>query len=451
MIGKMRPAHAVSSAPKRGGPGRESAGPALFQVRHRRLLSWRVRLGVVFLALLLAGAAQLSFAQSNTGLGGGTRYTDKAPSGFLDDLEALLDNLILPNIPGAIMLLFMSSLFSSINFYSAVQSKRRPLRVMTRYLAAWIFFNYLFALIVLVLILPKDMSLSEINKTLFVYCLAATAMPEIAANLKLQLGNSTNAIDLYKYKIKVSDLITERLGSCVAEQRCKELMALAYFYQGRLDRFLDKLAILQNQEDLTREEIDEIGAFAEQLKNSPVDGKASRVIELQNEHHKIVPKLIRFFRDDIRYFVSSPVAEMMARLHPLLGIDEARKLVEAGVTSPRGFLWRGRFKYFRKRLADSTGIDESRLASLYYSTRETEKKRWLARIRWGAVAMAVLIIVLGGISFIQKRTLVGFTPDPTTLGQIVSKPLTPEEINGEATPSYPEISTIQPSTMEPIR
>ena len=392
---------------------------------------WRIPVFAFCIYIAVTGA---SYAANGTGLHETPLYgTNEAP-GLLENLNALLQNLILPNVPGALMLLILSSLFSSINFYTAVKSKRRPFRVMARYLSVWIFLNYLFALLVLLLILPSDQSLSTINKTLFVYCLVATAMPEVAANLRLQLGNSANALDLYKYKSRVSDLITERLGHSVAEQRMKDLMALAFFYYGRLDLFLEKLAIFRNQENLSNEEISDIEAFAEKLKERPVAGRQTRVIELEREHSKIVPKLIHFFRDDIRTFSMSPVADLMDKLHPLLRIDEARKLVETGVTTPGGFLRRNRFKSTRKRMASSTGIGEGRLSRLYYSTRVTKKKQLKLRMRWLGATAAVCALVIGAMYWIKIRSLTVYSPDNISRSEIVVHKLNPDSSNPNDNP-----------------
>lgn len=391
-----------------------------------RFRKWGIPAFVFCILIIVTGA---SYAANGAGLHETPLYSTNEAPGLLENLNALLQNLILPNIPGALMLLILSSLFSSINFYTAVKSRRRPFRVMARYLSAWIFLNYLFALLVLLLILPSDLSLSTINKTLFVYCLVATAMPEVAANLRLQLGNSSNALDLYKYKSRVSDLITERLGHSVAEQRMKDLMALAFFYYGRLDLFLEKLAIFRNQENLSNEEISDIEAFAERLKERPVAGKQSRVMELEREHNKIVPKLIHFFRDDIRTYSMSPVADLMDKLHPLLRIDEARKLIEAGVTTPGGFLRRNRFKSTRKRMASSTGIGEGRLSRLYYSTRVTKRKQMKLRMRWLGATAAVCALVIGAMYWIKIRSLVVYSPDNISRSEIVVNKLPPNSLN----------------------
>ncbi len=386
--------------------------------------------------LLFAAVHDISYAKEQNSSFENNIYENEAPPETIENLKALLKNLIIPNIPGMGMLLVMSSFFSSINFYTAVQQRRHSFHVVTRYLAAWIFFNYLFALLILLLILPADLTLSEINKTLFVYCVVATAMPEIAANLKLQLGNSTSAIDLYKYKIKVSNLITERLGISEAEQRSKELMALAFFYYKRLDQFLDKLLIFSNQENLSAKEIEDIDEFRKKLEEHPVDGRPGRVMQLKREHFKMVPKLIEFFREDIQSFKASPVADLLDKLHPLLDIDEARRLVEAGVTNPRGFLWRYRFKRTRKRLLQNTCIDENRLCILFHSTRVTEKKRLLFRLRWLGTAVSVFFVVMLIIYWIQIRGHINYVVDERTKEHIISK-----ELKSELQPKYPFEST----------
>jgi len=391
---------------------------------------------LIFFLLLLVPIFGTAYAEEKESLQAASIYTSvQTPPGFWENLTAFFCNLILPNIMGAMVLFIMSSLFSGINFYSAIQMKRHAFRVMARYLVPWIFFNYLFALLVLFLILPENMSLSQVNKTFFVYCLVATAMPEIAANIKLQLGNSSNAIDLYKYKSRVSDLITERLDVSVTEQQSKELMALAFFYYENLDQFLTKLTIFCNQDNLTDEDINNVNALREKIKRHPVDGKAARVMELEREHHSIVPKLIEFFREDIHRFLASPVADLMDKLSPLLSIAEARKLVEMGVTNPGCFLWRCRFNGMRKRLSEKTGIDETRLSSLYFSTRATQRKRSLFLLKCIIIVAAVVITATGFIYRIQIRRP-SFIPGQNNTNQIITKTL-------------PAAGTLQPEITSP--
>jgi len=391
---------------------------------------------LIFFLLLLIPVSGMVYAGEMEILPAASPYTiARTPPGILDNLNAFFHNLILPNIIGAIVLFIMSSLFSGINFYTAIQMKQQTFRVMARYLVTWIFFNYMFALLVLFLILPNDMSLSPVNKTLIVYCLVATAMPEIAANLKLQLGNSTNAIDLYQYKNRVSDLITERLEVSVTEQQNKELMALTFFYYGNSDQFLTKLTIFCNQDNLTDEDINNVNALREKIKMHPVDGKAGRVMDLEREYHKTVPKLIEFFREDIHRFLASPVADLMDKLSPLLDIAEARKLVEMGVTTPWCFLCRCRFNWMRKRLSEKTGIDEARLSSLYFSTRATQRKRSLFQLKWIIIVVVVASIATGFIYGIQIRKP-SLNPDINIINQIIEKPL-------------PATGTVQPEMKSP--
>src|SRR5262249_43734263 len=73
------------------------------------------------------------------------------PTDLADRLSIVLVHNVLPSAPGALLLLALSLLFSTINFYSELPEEHRTVRRTARYLVPWVFLNYTFALILLVL------------------------------------------------------------------------------------------------------------------------------------------------------------------------------------------------------------------------------------------------------------------------------------------------------------
>jgi hypothetical protein len=348
-------------------------------------------------------------------------------------LSNLFKNLLLPNLPGGLLLLFLSSIFSSINFYSDVPVDRRSLRGAGRYLIAWISANYLFSLFILLLILPDSVSLTEITKPLFVYCLLATALPEVAANLKLQLGESSKAIDLYKYKTRVSGLISDRVENSLTTLRNHQLMSLAYFYFDHLDEFLDRLAVFKNSEELTDDERESVELLATRLHDDPPKGSAQNIIKLESEFTTLAPKLLEYFADDVRSFELSPVASLMKRLYSHLEIEEANKLVQAGVTSETGFLLRCRLPYFRSRLVSSTKIPLERMQYIFYSCRFQRRQRWKNRFAWGISALAVMFVALTLYASIGWKELNSTLVKLPAVGAVVSGPVNEASMNAPST------------------
>jgi hypothetical protein len=120
---------------------------------------------------------------------GSEAYQPDVASGVVANLGRLFHTKIAPSLPGALLLLVLSVLFSTINFYAELRGRQRSLRPGLRYLVLWIFVNYVFALLFLVLILPDGMSLATISRTLVMYCLVATACPSSARTC----GSSSDA------------------------------------------------------------------------------------------------------------------------------------------------------------------------------------------------------------------------------------------------------------------
>ena len=305
----------------------------------------------------------------------------------------LLQEKLLPNLPGALLLFVFSAFFSSMNFFSEVSEQSRSAISVYKYLSVWILINYLFALIILFLILPETVGLKEVNKTLFLSCLLATAIPEISANLRLQLGKSNRALDLYKYKLKISGLISQKVTQANIERRSQQLISLALYYSNRMDQFRQKLQILMGQSDLTEEEKEGLKSLMEfvsgQSANMTIEQAVSTVLV---RFQSVIPKLLDFFHVDVARFERSPVSLLMKGLQPLLTVDEARRLVEVGIVSPAKFSIRCATEAKRQDLAEKTGIDMRRITMLYFSSRHEYIHRRIRNISWVVVIVLILTV-----------------------------------------------------------
>jgi len=377
-------------------------------------------------------------------------YEQTSTATFWQNVSAAIENLIVPNLFGATMLLALSAFFSSINFYKDIPAVRldKGHRV-GRYLAVWIVANYIFALLFLLLILPDDVSLSNVDKTLFVYCLIATALPELAANIKLSLGKKGESIDLYKYKEQLSTLISDRAKQSCDDYRSQQIVDLSYYYYDRTSDFQERLAVFESQAELSDEENNSLEKLKEELDKEPVAGQTSRVLRLQRQHMLLVPKLLRFFENDICKFNDSPVAELMKKLGPRLRIHEARALVDSGITSSTSFLVRCHVPMYRSRLVARTDIDRTRLDLLYHSTRFAARKRRHRSYAWLTATFVVLILTAGLFSWHEMRTL-----ERTELPQLDGEtlPQTPIEFaHNAASTAQPTIRSTDTdvSTTEP--
>lgn len=342
-------------------------------------------------------------------------YRDEERGHAGENVWTLATRKIYPILPGALTLFVFSVLFSTINFYSELSEEQRSVRRTWKYLAAWTLTNYTFALILLLLILPGDVKLTSLTKQLAVYCLAVAALPELGSNIRLQLGKSDRALDLYRYKIQVSGLITRQMQRASHQDQSRDRECLENYYNDGFDALRQRLAAFVKQSDLSE---DEQGLVLTQLKDAPATDSAA-LIDLVVARPAMMPQLLDFFREDIEQFRSSPVGTLLDDLQPRLTVREATGLVQNGITSRWGFLWRTSFAFQRRRLAAKTGIADERLRLLYYTTRGIGWRR-----RWTQLKAAIVVLLLAGllISLLNlqaDRGFVSYTPpslEPPTPG-----------------------------------
>ena len=389
---------------------------------------------------------------------GALRYDTATPepTSAFDNYVALISNLVLPNVPGALLLLALSICFSTINFYTEVPVNKRSIKGSGRYLVLWICINYLFALFILLLMLPETVVLSSISKTLFVYCFLATAIPELAANLKLQFAGSQQTIDLYKYKSQVSGIISHRVASSVAQSRSLQLIALSHHYYGRLDEFLDRLSILMNQEGVTDTEREKLNRLSDSLRAEPIRGEARRTMQLEGQYADIADKLLQFFEQDILAFSKSPAAHLMKHLQPHLGIEEALRLVDAGVTSAPLFMLCCRWRRFRKYISVKADIHPIRVDAIYNYTRFVRRQRSFVRVRQLSVVVVIAVTAIALFVRHENRELERKQVSSASIAGVTQGSLRGPAETGSAGPrvepqaSVSPITSIKPNASAPM-
>ena len=128
------------------------------------------RLGVMVFILLCSAPAE-TFAQGTSTLGPSV----KAGSATLIDwLTSFISTNVFPNLEGALLLLVVSSLVSTLTFQAELKRSELSSRGSFRYLVLWIFGNYIIALILLVLFLPENKGFNLVDRQFFLYCVIAS-------------------------------------------------------------------------------------------------------------------------------------------------------------------------------------------------------------------------------------------------------------------------------------
>lgn len=353
-------------------------------------------------------------------------YRNEKGGGLLDDLSTFVTRQILPAIPGALLLLFFSALFSAINFYNEIPREERSVGRTWRYLLPWLATNYTFAMILLVLMLPSDVSLSHLSNQLFVYCLAVSALPELSANVRLQLGKSNGrALDLYKYKNKLGDMIAQQMRLTSQREQTRERECLESFYAESLPLFRAKLVAFFRQGDLSEHEQE---MLIQRIEASPA-ATSDVLVALAAPRPAAMRRLLSFFRDDIERFRTAPIATLMGDLHPPITLTQARKLVAQGITSRRGFVLRTIFGFQRRRLAQRTGFEDDVLNILHFSTRRATRRRRGNQLKLVAVAAALALLILNIVAFKASTRIPTYEPERLFTAEQMSVP--------EVTPAPP--------------
>jgi hypothetical protein len=326
-------------------------------------------------------------------------YQNDPRDGLSARIGTLLRTRIAPSLPGALLLLGLSVLFSMINFYTELRRRQRGLRRAFRYLLLWVSVNYVFALLFLLLILPEGMGLaSPMSRALLMYCLVATALPELSANIRLQLGRSDErTLDLYKYKLRMSDLITERMDRASAQRQSRDRAFLEAHYESQPDEFVHRFRVFLQEGELSDAE----QTYMHGRMDDPAMKSAPAILAAVGGRPALMRKLLDYFADDVERFRESPKARLLTdiRLDPTR--DEVHRLVEAGITTARGFLYRTMFEFQRQKLAGATHITSQRLRELRVSTHDAwrrRRRRQIAAAAAGLIGIAAVVLLLAWLS-----------------------------------------------------
>ena len=329
----------------------------------------------------------------------------------LETFKVLMTKKIIPILPGLSLLLLCSIFFSTINFLYELPEKQRPIRRAYGYLLVWITVNYFLSLTLLFLIIPEDVKLGTIDKLLFIYCLVATALPEVSSHIRLQMGmgKSSQSLDLHKYKAKVSELITQRLNRATNEERSRALESIAHIYSNRLTDFRERVVLLSLESDLTPEEKSSLTDLLDVQKNTDAS-----VSSMMRDHRVLIPLVLELFRDEIEQFQKSVVANLMHRLGSNVRLDEAYSLVRIGITSRARFMWMSKLRFLRARITSKSGISEVRVQEIYFSTRGKLSLNRRGRVRGAFVIVMLILAVTGIANFHAGRYLEGYLGDPNS-------------------------------------
>jgi hypothetical protein len=315
-----------------------------------------------------------------------------------DVLSALL-GVLKSNAPGLLLLALLSVFFSVMNFYTVLRAPGAGSPVSSKYLLVWVVANFILSLVILALILPSGMTLSSFDRTIFVYCVIATALPEVATNLRIQMGETARGIDLYKYKKQLSNLIANRVSVTDSLRQGQLFSYLTSYYFNQWDQFQERLIAFGRQDGLSENERAALRNLQEGLAGRCGQGDLASAFRFAREHEALIPKLLEYFAGDIDDYLLTAEAKLMRSLrYAHISIHEVKRLVGCGIVSPRLFFRRVARSRTRAAVSQECGIDERRLQDVYYNSRGAYRKHVRAIWIWTfgcaitAAAAAFLIV-----------------------------------------------------------
>jgi len=279
---------------------------------------------------------------------------------------------VVPNLQGALLLLLVSTLISTLTFNSELKRSELSAKGSLRYLILWIFGNYIIALVLLVLFLPENKGFNLVDRQFFLYCVIASAMPELSAYLKVQIGGSKQGINLYKYREMFTKFVSTRVNSLTEQNEWQESYMLKSVFLGRSQELCEKMITFSNMSGLSDEEKTAVLACLPSKKDESPDDCIDRLFKLTPE---IQEKLLMFFREDVRRYEQSARARLEKKLYPPVTAGEAQQLVTNGVISPVKFFIKTIGSKRRKKLADATHIDNAKLSLIHHEMRDSASSR----------------------------------------------------------------------------
>lgn len=344
--------------------------------------------GLFWMALLFLANCD-AFAQGTHVIGSSVKAGSTTLIGWLGSFFTVN---VLPNLEGALLLLGVSALVSTLTFHSELKRSELSTKGSTRYLILWIFGNYIIALILLVLFLPEDKGFNLVDRQFFLYCILAAGMPELSAYLKVQLGNTKQGINLYKYREMFTQFIAKRVDSLSVQSEWQDSYLLKSVFWGRTQELCEKLTMFSNVSGLNDEEKIEVLNCLPAEKDENPENCVEKLFKLAPE---IQMKLLNYFRDDVRRYEQSARAKLEKKLYPPLSVGEAEQLVSCGVIGPMNFFIKTTGSRRRKKLAETTHIDLSKLSRIHNEIKDLVRHR----IKRATVGIVAFLVFLTAITF----------------------------------------------------
>lgn len=314
-----------------------------------------------------------------------TAIANEESVSFTSAIENIFNELILPSLPGATLLLVISVLISTLTFFADLKRSNLSGRGSSRYLALWIFGNYSFALVLLVLILPEGTRLDQLDRTLLLYCILASGLPEMSAYMKIQIGNSNKGVNLYKIREMFTNYIARQINTISENSEWHELHLFKYAFIGKLGLLDEKLIAFSNVCNFSDAEKNEILACLPSANNNDLDISIGKLTSLRSD---IKTKLFSFFHEDIRRYQSSTSAKLVRNLYPPISAMEAQSLVMNGVVSPLRFLFKTLGNSRRSKLSSTTHIENEKLALLH------NELRGVYRLKFKRFIMGIFVFII---------------------------------------------------------
>jgi hypothetical protein len=300
-----------------------------------------------------------------------------------------LENNLWSNGPGLLLLFFLSAFFSTINFYSSMTRADTSLQISSRYLLAWILVNYTLAMILLFLILPEENKFEKIDQTTFLYCLIATAFPELAANIKLQMGDGKAALDIMKYKTQVAQYIDNHIARSVNREKSYYMRFLESFYENNTQEFKIRFTNFMNSNITDPVEIETYTGFLQANPISPGD-----ILSEVQKSPETSQKFLSFFWDIVENIKSFPEWELINGFNYRLTPENAKALVTADITTVGKFMKSRNKDPEFSELSERTHINSTELNAAYFIVKKAWALRFKRALKLGFAGMTILALLI---------------------------------------------------------
>ena len=218
-------------------------------------------------------------------------------------------------------------------------------------------------------------------------------MPELSAYLKVQLGNSKQGINLYKYREMFTKFISKRVDSLTEQSEWQESYMLKSVFWGRSHELCEKLITFSNLSGLSNEDKTAVLECLPSTNSETPENCVDKLFKLRPE---IQEKILNFFREDVRRYEQSARARLEKRLYPPVSAAESDQLVTNGIISPVKFFIKTIGSARRRKLAEATHIDSAKLSLIHHEMKDSVRNR----IKQTLIGILVLFLFLIATTFI---------------------------------------------------